>query len=346
MIKNKKTKALLLLSGGLDSMLTAYILKRENIDVVAIQFRTGLEYVSIKADLLEQTAPSSSLKISKDLDIELRIVSLEKTYLDMFLNPKYGYGSAVNPCIDCHILMLKHAKKIMDDEGFDFVATGEVKGQRPMSQKANDLVNVEKESGLTGYLLRPLSAKTLAITIPEKEGLINRDNLYDITGRARNMQMSLAKEFGIEEYEAPAGAGCSIVDKGYARRYYDFIEHQGTDILNMKLMKYLAIGRHIRLDKNYKLLIGRNEDENNALEKRNCAKGILLIPNYIKGPAGFIEIYEDNISDDIIKKAVGIIAYYSKEDLIEFSVKSTGVNIDYKEKDIISEKNGDFQLIN
>lgn len=345
MIKKTKPKALLLLSGGLDSMLVAYILKRENIDVVALKFITGLEYTSIKSDLLEKTEPSSSLKISKELDIELRIISLEETYLDMFLNPKFGYGGAVNPCLDCHILMFKHAKKIMDEEGFDFIATGEVKGQRPMSQKANDLIKAEKEAGLVGYLLRPLSAKELEITIPEKEGLINRDHLYGINGRSRNIQMSLAKEFGIDEYESPAGAGCSIVDKGYARRYYDFIEHQGTDTLNMTLMKYLAIGRHIRLHKNYKFIVGRNESENNALQKRSDARGILLIPNYRKGPAGFIEIYEDNISDDIIKKATEIIAYYSKEDMPKFSVKAIGVNISYKEKDIISEKNGDFKLI-
>lgn len=345
MIKNKKPKALLLLSGGLDSMLVAYILKRENIDVTAVKFVTGLEYSSIKKDLLKQNISSSSLKISKDLNIELKVVSLEDVYLDMLLNPKFGYGSAINPCLDCHILMLKYAKKIMDEEGFDFIATGEVKGQRPMSQKANDLVKAEKEAKLDGYLLRPLSAQKLEITIPEKEGLINRDSLYGIEGRARNIQMSLAKEFGIEDYESPSGAGCAIVEKGYARRYYDFIEHQGVNALNITLMKYLAIGRHIRLHKNYKFIVGRNESENDALTERIDAKGILLIPNYIKGPAGFIEVYEESIDNNIIKKAGGIIAYFSKEETSNFSIKVVGVNIDYKEKDIISEKDSEFQLI-
>ncbi len=342
MNNKKNVKALLLLSGGLDSMLAGAILKRENIEVTAIKFVTGLEFAVIKNELLDAPKDESAQKVADFLGIELRVVPLRDIYLDMFLKPKYGYGSAINPCLDCHILMLTMAYEIMQKEGFDFIATGEVKGQRPMSQKARDLDNAAKDSGLGGYLLRPLSAKVLPETIVEKEKLIDREKLYGIEGKSREMQLKLVKEFGITEFASPAGAGCSIVDKGYARKYNDLIAHQGTDKLNMDILRYLAVGRHIRLDENHKLILGRDEAENDALEKRNDARAIILIPQYIKGPLGFIEIYADEIDENVVKKAAGIIAHYSKEELQEFPMKAYGVNIDYNENIILAKKDSDF----
>lgn len=322
---NKKAKAILLLSGGLDSMLVGAILKRENIDVLALRFVTGLEYSVIKEELLNIYNDDPAKKAADFLNMPIRFVSLKDVYLGMFLNPKYGYGSAINPCLDCHILMLKTAKKIMEEEGFDFIATGEVSGQRPMSQKSQDLINAIRESGLEGKLLRPLSAKLLPITKAEEEGLINRENLYDIYGRSRHMQMKLAKEFGITDYPEPAGAGCSIVDKGYARRYNDLISNNGKEILNIELMQYLAIGRHIRINKNLKLILGRNEKENDALEKRKRENCIVLKPNYNKGPFGYLEVY-DNIEnvdyDDVLKSAM-IMGYFSKEDKDILSINTS-----------------------
>lgn len=336
---NRKAKAILLLSGGLDSMLVGAILKRENIDILAIRFVTGLEYAVIKEDLLNIYNDDPAKKAADFLNIPIRFVSLRDVYLDMFLNPKYGYGSAVNPCLDCHILMMKTAKKIMEYEGFDFIATGEVKGQRPMSQKSQDLINAIKESGLEGRLLRPLSAKLLPITIPEKEGLINRENLYDIYGRSRTVQMKLAEEFGITNYPIPAGAGCSIVDKGYARRYNDLVSNNGKEILNMELMQYLAIGRHIRMDKNIKLLLGRNEKENEALEKRERKNCITLRPNYNKGPFGYMELYNSTEKienmNDIVYKAAMIMGYFSKEDSETLSITSSYYDTnEYKKENI------------
>ena len=266
----------------------------------------------------------------------------------MFLNPKYGYGSAINPCLDCHILMLKTAKEIMEKEGFDFVATGEVKGQRPMSQKPQDLINAIKESGLEGRLLRPLSAKLLPITIPEKEGLINRENLFGIYGRARHTQMELAKEFGIKDYPIPAGSGCSIVDKSYAKRYNELISYNTTKIINMEIMQYLAIGRHIRIDDNAKLILGRNEKENNALEKRDRIKikrinDITLKPNYNKGPFGYLEIYKDNLNNlkDIIYKSAMIMGYFSKENFEYLSITISYIENGEEKKEIIKINNAD-----
>lgn len=328
-MSDKKAKAILLLSGGLDSMLVGGILKRENIDVLALRFVTGLEYAVIKEELLEIYSEDPAKKAADFLNIPIRFVSLKDVYLDMFLNPKYGYGSAINPCLDCHILMLKTAKKIMEEEGYDFIATGEVKGQRPMSQKSQDLINAIKESGLEGRLLRPLSAKLLPITKAEEEGLINRENLYDIYGRSRNVQMKLAEEFGITDYPIPAGAGCAIVNKGYARRYNDLVSNNGKDILNIELMQYLAIGRHIRMNKNVKLLLGRNEKENDALEKRKRINCIVLRPNYNRGPFGYLEIYDDNaenIDKDIVYKSAMIMGYFSKEEKDTLSITASYYN--------------------
>ena len=328
-MSDKKAKAILLLSGGLDSMLVGAILKRENIDVLALRFVTGLEYAVIKEELLEIYSEDPAKKAADFLNIPIRFVSLKDVYLDMFLNPKYGYGSAINPCLDFHILILKTAKKIMEEEGYDFIATGEVKGQRPMSQKSQDLINAIKESGLEGRLLRPLSAKLLPITKAEEEGLINRENLYDIYGRSRNVQMKLAEEFGITDYPIPAGAGCAIVDKGYARRYNDLVSNNGKDILNIELMQYLAIGRHIRMNKNVKLLLGRNEKENDALEKRKRINCIVLRPNYNRGPFGYLEIYDDkseNIDKDIVYKSAMIMGYFSKEEKDTLSITASYYN--------------------
>lgn len=322
---NKRPRAILLLSGGLDSTLAGAILKREHIEILALRFVTGLEYSVIKEELMDIREDDPAKKAAKKLNIPIRFVSLRDQYLNMFLNPKHGYGSAVNPCLDCHILMLKNAKEIMEKEGFDFVATGEVKWQRPMSQKSPDLDKAEKESGLNGKLLRPLSAKVMPITIPEKIGLIKRENLYGINGRSRNKQIRLAKELGIEDYPTPSGSGCSIVDKSYAKRYFDLTKHQGCGIITTEILKYLAIGRHIRIDEKSKLILGRNEKENDALEKRDRKNSVVLKPTYNKGPFGFLEVYGD-IDDEVIRKSAVIIAHYSKEPIETFNIKAKNYN--------------------
>lgn len=314
-------KCLVLLSGGLDSTLVVKILQREGCEILALRFVTGLENATIRKEILGEEGRDYAKILTDRLAIAFRIVPLSDIYLDMFLHPKYGYGSAVNPCLDCHILMLKEAKKIMDAEGFDFVATGEVLGQRPMSQKSNDLTRAAKDSGLEGRLLRPLSAKLMPETEPEKEGLINRNNLYDISGRSRNKQMELAKLFGIEDYPTPSGGGCSIVDKVFAAKYRELRKHIGEDRLTMEIMRYLYIGRHYRLSENAKIIIGRDEAENDALEKRSDMEGFILKPTYRKGPNAFVEIYGD-AREDIIKEAAALIAMHSKEETESFVIKA------------------------
>lgn len=351
---NKKYRALLLLSGGLDSMLAALILKRENIEVVGLNFTTGLEYLNIHEELLKENIVNPAKKAADILGIELMTVSLEDTYINMLLNPKYGYGSAINPCLDCHILMINKAKEIMIKDGFNFIATGEVKGQRPMSQKAYDLERVIKDTELNGLLLRPLCAKTLPETLVEKTGMVKRENLYGITGRSRSKQMELAREFGLTEYPDASGSGCAIVDKGYARRYYDLVEHNSTSVINMSTLKYLAIARHIRLDEKYKLILGRNRDENLAILNRDDISALIFKPNYDKGPVGMIELYneelEKNISNETILKAIKIVGYFSKEDTIKYSIDVIPIKNGISRQTIEVEKinciNVSFQQIN
>ncbi len=324
-------KALVLFSGGLDSMITIRILQREGIDVVALHFVTGLEGATIKREIIGIQNADTPQSVCDKFGVPLKIVSLQDKYLEMFFNPVHGgYGSAVNPCLDCHILMLREAKKIMESEGFDFIATGEVMGQRPMSQLAKKLAVVTKESGLEGYLLRPLSAKNLPETFAERDGLINRENLYSINGRSRTIQKELVEEFGIDKYPEPAGGGCVILDKVYAKRYYELRKFVAEDDIDMTTMKYLALGKHFRITDKVKIILGRDEAENDALEKRTHKRTLILKPAYRRGPLAFIENWgsDDELTDEVLYNCAMIIASYSKETVDVFDIKVLGLGGD------------------
>jgi tRNA U34 2-thiouridine synthase MnmA/TrmU len=182
----------------------------------------------------------------------------------MLKNPPAGYGKQMNPCMDCHALMFKLAGKMMEDNKFDFLFSGEVLGQRPMSQTKSSLMYVAKHSGFKGYILRPLSAKKLPETIPEKEGWVDREHLLDIAGRGRKRQIALASKFGITDYPAPAG-GCLLTDVGFSRRLKDLFDHQDTCTEEeLHLLKY---GRHLRLNRQAKMIVGRTEKDNEQIIK-------------------------------------------------------------------------------
>ncbi|MDH4206417.1 MAG: tRNA 4-thiouridine(8) synthase ThiI [Desulfobacteraceae bacterium] len=248
----KKVSALGLCSGGLDSMLAAMLLRKQGIKVQWITFETPF-FSSEKAE-----------QASKTTGIPLIVENITPIYLKMLTNPNCGYGKYMNPCMDCHALMFNLAGKIMKEKGFDFLFSGEVLGQRPMSQTMNSLRYVEKQSGFKGYILRPLSAKKLPETMPEKQGLVNRGLLLDISGRSRKPQIKLAKEFGIKNYPSPAG-GCLLTDKGYASRLKDLFEHQ--EIYAERELHLLKHGRHLRLDKSTKIIVGRTQKDNESIQK-------------------------------------------------------------------------------
>lgn len=268
-----RAKGLSLFSGGLDSILAVAVLRRQGCQVQPIVF----------------TSPffdgSAARKAASYLQIKLREVDFTEDILSLVKNPPHGFGGGMNPCIDCHARMIKRAGEIMQAEGLDFVATGEVLNQRPMSQTQRSLNTVAQESGLQGRLLRPLSAKLLEPTIPEQEGLIDREQLCDFQGRTRKPQIALATELGITEYPAPAG-GCLLTEKGYCRKLADLKEHNALDDLDH--LKLLKIARHFRLPDGTKAIIGRNRLDNQTLKSVAKSTDTLLWTVNVPGPTAYV----------------------------------------------------------
>ena len=244
-------KAIALFSGGLDSTLAVLAVGRQGIDVQAVRFLTPFD-----PDI---SAGVAAAKFGFDVTIH----RLDETFLDIVKNPPHGHGKNMNPCIDCRILMLRNARAYMERVEADFIVTGEVLGQRPMSQRKDMLYHIDKEAGVSGYVVRPLSAKFLAITVPEAEGMIDREKLYGFSGRSRKPQMNLAKEFGLRDYAAPAG-GCLLTEPNYAHRLKDLLKHAPSPAMNE--IELLRMGRHFRYSPRCKIIVGRDEDENAKLE--------------------------------------------------------------------------------
>jgi tRNA U34 2-thiouridine synthase MnmA/TrmU len=306
-----KGKGIGLLSGGLDSLLAVAILKEQGIDMLGINFYNGFSPGTFRRDILgeasvEEGHAEKEQKLKRILGIPVRVVDVSEEFLEMIASPRHGYGKNVNPCIDCRIFLLRKAKKIMEEEGADFVFTGEVLGQRPMSQHRKALDVVERESGLEGILLRPLSARLLPISVPEREGLVDRDRLFDIQGRSRRRQMELARELGIEEYTQPAG-GCTLTDENYARRFRDLVDHRQQKALTRREAVLLAVGRHFRLSPAIRAVAGRHEAENDYLE-REWKDGLLLAPADIPGPTVLVQ---GEPGEREIRAAAAIAARYS-----------------------------------
>ncbi|MCK5044610.1 tRNA 4-thiouridine(8) synthase ThiI [Candidatus Parcubacteria bacterium] len=304
-------KALILFSGGLDSILAVKILEDQKIKVKGITFKSYF-FDSEQAE-----------KSAKEIKLCLKVVDFSKAHLNLIKSPQYGRGSAMNPCIDCHLLMLKKAKQIMKKEKFDFIVTGEVLGERPMSQNKRALQLVEKESSLTGYLLRPLSAKLLLPTIPEQSGWIDRKKLFAISGRSRKKQLALVKKYKIKAYPNPGG-GCILCEAEFGKRLRELFricpECEGSDI------KLLYYGRHFWKNR-VKIIVGRNEPENEKLKKIKRANDILVEMENYSGPLILIRNYgKDKVSENILRQAQRIIRRYAakaknKRD-VKFRIKS------------------------
>ena len=248
----RNIKAVGLLSGGLDSMLAARIILDQGIQVQGISFVTPF------------FGPEKARRAAEQLKIPLTVLDITDNHWTMLRNPRYGYGKYLNPCIDCHALMVRKTGEWMKKEGFDFVFTGEVLGQRPFSQTKPSLRAVEKESGFLHRLLRPLSALLLTETLMEQEGLVDRTRLLDINGRSRKRQMALAKQYGLDDYPAPAG-GCLLTDPIFSRRLKELLIHSPEP--DMREVELLKAGRHFRFASGIKVIIGRKKTENEFIEK-------------------------------------------------------------------------------
>ena len=255
-----KRKAIALLSGGLDSTLAVKMMLDCGIDVVALNFTSPFCTCTGK----NSGCKSEAVRVAEEYNIPIKVMHKGMDYLEIVRNPVHGYGKGVNPCIDCRIFLLKKAKEYMEEIGADFVFTGEVLGQRPMSQRRDTLRVIERESGLEGLLLRPLSARHFEPTIPEKEGWVDRSQLLDIEGRSRAIQFQLAEELDVKNYPCPAG-GCLLTELSFVPKIKDVFDH--SEELNLRDFRLLKTGRHFRIAPASKAIMGRNEIDNNLLEQ-------------------------------------------------------------------------------
>ena len=258
----RRKKALALLSGGLDSTLAVKVMLEQGIEVEALNFTSPFCTCTGK----NAGCKSEAVRVAGEFNIPIKVMNKGTDYLEVVRNPKHGYGKAMNPCIDCRIFLLRKAKEYMAESGADFVITGEVLGQRPMSQRRDTLRVIERESGLEGLLLRPLSAKHFPPTIPEQEGWVDRERLLAIQGRSRKEQIHLAEELDVKNYPCPAG-GCLLTELSFVSKVRDVFDHTKEKELNLRDFRLLKVGRHFRIGVGTKLLIGRNEAENELLER-------------------------------------------------------------------------------
>ena len=290
-----KVRALGLCSGGLDSILAALVLRRQGIDVEWVTFETPF------------FSAQKARRAAQITGIPLSIKNITTSYLEMLKNPPCGYGQHMNPCMDCHALMFRHAGKIMQDDGFDFLFSGEVVGQRPMSQTKSSLRYVEKNSGFDGLILRPLSGKILPETIPERKGLVKREHLLEISGRSRKHQIDLARKFGIADYPSPAG-GCLLCDKIFSVRLKDLFNYRKN--CTEKELHLLKHGRHFRLNENIKIIVGRNQKDNeNILKYYHPDTDTMVKVKNFPGPITLIPHTDDR---EAILLAASICVGYSK----------------------------------
>lgn len=292
-------KAIGLLSGGLDSTLAVKLMLEEGIEVEAVNFLT----VFCTCTARGRTCLSSKAA-SDQLGIKLKVFEISREYLEIVKAPKYGYGRNLNPCIDCRIFIFRKAGEYMKDTGARFIVTGEVLGERPMSQRMEAMKLIERESGLEGLIVRPLSAKFFPITIPEKMGWIRREKMLAIRGRSRRPQIQLAEKLNIRDYPCAAG-GCLLTDEGFSRRLRDIMRHGRVTLRDVKFLKY---GRHFRLNKKAKLVVGRNESENTLLGMLAEESDVVFTPDDVKGPIG---VGRGEFSHNDILLSSRIIARYS-----------------------------------
>ena len=306
-------KAVALISGGLDSLLAARLVQQQGVHVEAINFFTGFcvegHTHAIRKKDKDRVKRNNALWVAEQLGIKLHIIDIVEDYKDVVINPRHGYGANLNPCLDCKIFMVGKAMEWIQSNQFDFIITGEVIGQRPMSQRKQTMPVVSSESGADDLLLRPLCAKNLPESLPEREGWIDRDRLKDFHGRSRKPQMALAKQFGFEDYAQPAGGCCFLTDESYSVKLRDLWQNRGQKQYEIDDIMLLKVGRHIRPDKSFKLIIAREEGENRFLSGyKNQFQSIKTVSH--AGPLALIE--GDELNDVQLNLACAIIARFSK----------------------------------
>lgn len=320
----QKYKALALFSGGLDSLLCVLWMQKLGIETIPIFFKTPF----FTEERAVHTAEANGLN--------LEIIDISEAHLRMMHNPQYGFGKNFNPCIDCHGLMFQIAGSLLEKYDAKFLVSGEVLSQRPMSQRRDAMNAVAKLSGFRDLLVRPLSQKLLPDTKPIREGWISKDDMLAISGRSRKPQLALAKELGVTQYPSPGG-GCLLTDRNFAIRLQDLVTNDQLNLPDITLLRY---GRHFRLSDKVKLIIGRDETDNqNILEHK--ADNILMLNEAIPGPLGLLCIGSKD--DNCLSQAAGILAYYNTKSPQSVTI-SWGVDFPLDKQ--ITVKKADAELVN
>lgn len=311
-----KHKAVALLSGGLDSTLAVKMMIDQDVDVEAVHF------TSLFCNCTPKTAGCKlqARKVAEEFAIPIRVNHKGMDYIRLVRNPPHGHGSGMNACIDCRIYMLRKVKDLLPQVGASFVITGEVLAQRPMSQHRHTIRLIEKESGLEGLILRPLSAQHFAPTLPEQEGWVDRSQLLSMAGRSRKPQFELARNLGIRDYPCPAG-GCLLTDKEIAERLRDLFRHVDEDHLDMTDLHLLKVGRHFRWNSNTKIILGRNKEENEQLRMMARPGMFLFSPLSFRGPTALASGNPDAAAESWIGR---LIARYSQDHLPLYTIRKKG----------------------
>lgn len=327
-------KAIALVSGGLDSMLAVRAMQEQGIHVEGVNFFTGFcvegHTHAIRKRDQDKQKRNNALWVAERLGIKLHIEDISEDYKDVVLNPRYGYGANLNPCLDCKIFMVGKANAILNraralavDGGFDFIITGEVVGQRPKSQRKDTMPLVARESGATDRIVRPLSGKNLPETLPEREGWISRDKMFDFNGRNRKPQIALAKRWGLDDYAQPAGGCCFLTDESYSRKLGDLWQSRGHREYELDDIMLLKVGRHIRPAPHFKLIVSREDGENNFLEGYR-KQFHALRPLSHGGP---LTLVDGNVTRDELIYAASLAARFSQgkmADSMTFQIEPMG----------------------
>ena len=308
----RQPRAVALISGGLDSMLAARVISDQGVHVEGLNFFTGFcvegHTHAIRNRDRKRAKRNNALWVAEQLGIKLHIIDVIEEYKEVVINPKHGYGANMNPCLDCKSFMVGKAREWMTAHGFDFIITGEVVGQRPMSQRRSTFPVVQRESGAGDRLLRPLCAKRQAPTLPERCGWVDRKALFDFSGRSRKPQMALAASLGIEEYAQPAGGCCFLTDSAYSRKLRDLWQSRGNKRYELDDIMLLKVGRHIRPKPNFKLIVARDAGETHYLQGYRSRFNHLTMTSH----SGPLTLLEGEVTADDVELAARIAARYGQ----------------------------------
>lgn len=285
----KDIKCLGLLSGGLDSNIAVKLMVKLGYDVTVLNFMSPFCNCTTKQ---ADSCKSAAHRIAEEMGLPIKTLFMGEEYISMLRAPKHGFGQGLNPCVDCRVMMFTQTKKVMEEMGAKFIFTGEVLSQRPMSQKRDRLAIIERESGLKGLIVRPLSAALLEPTIPEKEGWINREEMLAISGRSRKPQVEVGRELGIEEEHLCSSGGCMLTDRQFAHKMRDLLDHSSDT--TVKEARILRVGRHFRVSETAKVIVGRNNGENEKLLKMLQGDDAVIWVKDHKGPCVVIQGAHEN----------------------------------------------------